>query len=238
MRLTFAPRIRRTARDEVAASYSSATSPGARTPWRQAAWCVLDFELTGLDPHEDEIISFGAIPIDDGRLQLQGSVSGLVRPAREVSEASVRVHGIRMADLARAPLVTEALDPLLRAISGRVLVAHTAAVERTFLGRALRDRGVRLRGPVVDTEVLGCLWLHQRDGELRRRLSLGELASALGLPADRPHVALGDALTTAQVFIVLATHLDALHAETVGSLARARRRLDTLRALHVARFPT
>ena len=215
MRLAFPLAAGRGARDEAAASYARATLPGARTPWRRSSWCALDFELTGLDPHEDEIISFGAIPIDDGRLQLRGAVSGLVRPEREISEASIRVHGIRAADLARAPVLADAIGPLLRTITGRALVAHTAA---------------------VDTEVLGRLWLHQRDGHLRRRLGLGEIARALRLPADRPHDALGDALTTAQVFIALATHLDALHAETVGSLARARRRLDTLRAFHVGRF--
>jgi DNA polymerase III subunit epsilon len=232
MRLALPLVANRGARDAAAASYSSASLPRARTPWRQSPWCALDLELTGLDPREDEIISFGAIPIDDGRLQLRDAVSGLVRPAREISEASIRVHGIRAADLARAPRMAHAIGPLLHAITGRALVVHTAAVERAFLGRALRERGVRLRGPIVDTEVLGSLWLHERDGDLRGRLALGDLATALRLPADRPHDALGDALTTAQVFIALAAHLDALHAETVGSLARAGRRLDGLRLFH------
>jgi DNA polymerase III subunit epsilon len=227
---------RRAARDEAAARYRSAKLPGNRTPWRQAGWCALDFELTGLDPREGEIISFGAIPIDDGRLQLRGAVSGLVRPAGESSESSIRVHGIRAVDLARAPHLADAIGPLLRAIAGRALVVHTAAVERAFLGRALREQGMRLRGAVVDTEVLGCLWLHERDGGLRRRLALGDLANALRLPAERPHEALGDALTTAQVFIALAAHLDALHAETVGSLVHAGRRLDRLRLFHGGRF--
>ena len=40
----------------------------ARRPWRDARYCVVDLELTGLDPRADEIISFGAVPIDDGRV--------------------------------------------------------------------------------------------------------------------------------------------------------------------------
>jgi DNA polymerase-3 subunit epsilon len=236
VRLGLPSGTRRAAQGEAAASYRSAKLPGRRTPWREAGWCALDFELTGLDPREDEIISFGVIPIDAGRLQLRGAVSGLVRPAGESSESSIRVHGIRAADLARAPRLADAIGPLLRTITGRGLVAHTAAVERVFLGRALREHGLRLRGPVVDTEVLGCLWLHERDGGLRGRIALGDLASALRLPAERPHDALGDALTTAQVFIALATHLDALHPETVGSLAHAGRRLDRLRLFHRDRF--
>jgi DNA polymerase-3 subunit epsilon len=39
-----------------------------------------------------------------------------------------------------------------------------------------------------------------------------------------PHDALGDALTTAQVFIALATHLDARRPATVRSLTAAATR--------------
>jgi DNA polymerase III subunit epsilon len=231
MRLASPLRARRADRDEVAA-YASARLPHRRTPWREAGWCALDFELTGLDARKDEIISFGAIPIEAGRVQLRGARSGLVRPTREISEGSILVHGIRAADLAQAPALADAVGALVRVITGHILVVHTAAVERAFLGRALRQQGARLRRPIADTEVLGCLWLGERDGHLRRRLGLEELANALGLPADRPHDALSDALTTAQAFIALATHLDASRVQTVGSLAGARRSLDSLRVFH------
>jgi DNA polymerase III subunit epsilon len=212
-----------------AAAYASAALPKGRTPWRQARYCALDFELTGLDRSRDEIISFGAIPIEGGRVRLRDAVSGLVRPVRDLSEPSILVHGIRPADLARAPQLHEAILPLLSALAGRVLIAHSASVEASFLRRALQDRGLRLRGPVVDTEVLGRVWEWERSGRLLKHMTLGELAEALGLPADRPHVAIGDALTTAQVFLALASHLDARHPETVTSLARAERRLHSLR---------
>ena len=71
---------------------------------------------------------------------------------------------------------------------------------------------------MIDTSVLGLVWLHERDGGGPRRVSLGELTRALGLPSHHPHDAIGDALTTAQVFLALATHLDALRSETVRRL--------------------
>ncbi len=230
MRFGLPLRVRPDAEDELGAAYAAASLPRRRTPWREARWCAVDLELTGLDPDTDEIISFGAIPIEDGRVQLHGAVEGLVRPHGTIGEASIRVHGIRAADLARAPRLAEAIDPLLRVITGRLLVVHAAAVERAFLGRALRERGLRLRGPLIDTEVLGRVWLRERDGHGLRSVSLGDLAAALGLPADRPHEAPGDALTTAQAFIALATHLDARQPETVASLTKADRRLRTLAA--------
>jgi DNA polymerase-3 subunit epsilon len=217
-----------------AAASAYATAPLVRdaTPWREAPLCALDFELTGLDLEHDEIISFGAVPIDDGIVRLAGAVSGLVRPQREIGEASIRVHTIRAVDLERAPVLDEAIGPLLDVLAGRALVVHTAAVERAHLGRALRRLGTKLRGPVIDTDVLGRIWLHSRDRRLRRHVSLSELAGQLGLPADSPHNALSDALTTAQVFIALASHLDAEHPETVGGLAHAERRLATIRTFH------
>jgi DNA polymerase-3 subunit epsilon len=212
-----------------AAAYAHAELSPRSTPWSEARWCAVDFELTGLDPRRDQVVSFGAIPIDAGRVQLGRAVSGLVRPTRESGEAAIRVHGIRAVDLSGAPTLADAVGGLIRALTGRGLVLHVAAIDRPFLKRALRQAGVRLRGPVIDTEVLGRLWLHEREGRLRHRLGLGELAAALGLPLERPHDALGDALTTAQAFIALATHLSAREVETVGSLGAAQERLDAVR---------
>jgi DNA polymerase III epsilon subunit-like protein len=47
------------------------------------------------------------------------------------------------------------------------------------------------------------------------------MVRSLGLPVHRPHHADGDALTTAQAFIALATHLEVFKPQTVGSLEGA-----------------
>ena len=49
---------------------------------------------------------------------------------------------------------------------------------------------------------------------------LSEAASAFGLPVHRLHEAGGEALTTAQLFMALASKLDRVHPQSVGSLAR------------------
>jgi DNA polymerase-3 subunit epsilon len=50
------------------------------------------------------------------------------------------------------------------------------------------------------------------------------LARTLGQPAETPHHALGDALTTAKLFISLASLLDTVAPQTVGSLMDAGER--------------
>jgi DNA polymerase-3 subunit epsilon len=134
---------------------------------------------------------------------------------------TIRIHGLRSADLVDAPPLSAVLDELVEALTGRVLVAHVAEIERGFLGAAFELHGLRLVNPVVDTAALAAELFRRRREPVPETTALSSLARALGLPVHRPHHADGDALTTAQVFLALATHLDALEPQTVGSLAGA-----------------
>ena len=135
------------------------------------------------------------------------------------------VHKLRSVDLHQAPALDEAIDGLLKTLAGRVPVFHTAMVERTFLGKELRRRRLRLPSD-ADTEVAGPRMAAPRaTASAPPSLPLSRLATVLGQPAEDPHHALGDALTTAKAFIALASHLDAESPQTVGSLQGAERQL-------------
>jgi DNA polymerase III subunit epsilon len=208
--------------DGAAGRFKDTPRPAPDAPWRDAAWCAVDLELTGLNARSDEIVAIGAVPIIDGQLILGEALYTLARPERPPKTPAVLVHKLRSADLADAPPLHDAIDSLLEVLAGRVPVFHTAVVEQTFLGRALRRRHVRLPRD-ADTEALGIAWLRERDGIAPAGLSLARLASLLGQPAEDPHHALGDALTTAKAFIALASHLDAGRPQTVASLCEIRR---------------
>lgn len=203
-----------------AAAFARTARAAESTPWREARWCAVDLELTGLDPSRDAVIAIGAIPIEDGRVLLGQSTYTLVRTSRRSEEAAVLMHKLRVADLAEAPPAEEAIDVLFEALAGRVPVFHTAWVERSFLGPLFSKRRVRLPR-AADTQVLGQLWLRQRGERLQGVPSLDMLATGLGIAPAPAHHALGDALTTASVFIALAAHLDAAEMQTVGSLVWA-----------------
>jgi DNA polymerase-3 subunit epsilon len=210
--------LRRGARSDAARAYQGASMPPADTPWADVAYAVVDLETTGLDPKHDEIISFASIPIDHRRVVVGAARTAIVRPESMPPPETIRIHGLRPADLVNAPPLDEVLDLILEALAGRVLVAHVAWVERGFLQTALRSEGLRLAEPVLDTaslaiEVLGI-------GGADDPPELAEVARRLGLPVHRPHVAEGDALTTAQVFLALATRLDRRETQTVDTLSR------------------
>jgi DNA polymerase-3 subunit epsilon len=189
-----------------------------RTPWRAAEWCAVDLELTGLDPDHDHIIAIGMVPIVDGRMRLGRSVYTLVRSTRRSQLPALLTHRLRTADVAQAPRLPDALELVLKALAGRVPIFHTAAVERSFLTPHLRALNLSLPA-AADTAGLARAWWREH-GEPVPPLgpSLAELARRLGQRAEPAHHALGDALTTAQAFITLATLLDAAHPQTVGTL--------------------
>jgi len=214
-------RLRRAPDGAAAEAFDAAGRPGDAVGWRDASWCALDLEMTGLDPRSDEIIAVGAVPIEEGRIVLGGSMYTLVRTAQRSKHGAVLVHKLRLADVADAPSLDDAIDLVLEAMTGRVPVFHTAAIETSFLSRQFSRRHVRLPA-AADTEVLGQQWLAHRDGDAHPRgISLGGLAGALGQPAEAPHHALGDALTTAKAFVALASLLDTLEPQTVGTLVAA-----------------
>ena len=214
--------------------------PSAPTPWRDAAYSVVDLELTGLDPELGEIVSFAAVPVAGGRVILEDAIYRIVRPDRMPDPNTIRIHGLRESDLAAAPPLDRVIDDLLEALTGRALVAHAAFVEVGFLRPALQSRGVDLRNPVIDTARLAPELRRLRaepplgsgedeDSSSTSSSGLSRLARSLGLPAHRPHHADGDALTTAQVFLALASHLEEFGPVTVGSLERISNTLNRRR---------
>ncbi len=176
-------------------------------PWRELEYCVIDVETTGLDLRRDEVVSFGAVIVRDGRVVASSSRYRLVRPPCAIKESAIAVHVLRAADLAAAPPLSDCVPEIVELLSGRIMVAHAVWIEQAFLGRALRDAGWRLTGPVLDTAALARGLDLTTAVAAGREPSLEGLAMRLKLPVHTPHHALGDAMTTAQLLLVLATLL-------------------------------
>ena len=199
--------------------------------WREARFIAIDVETTGLDPKHDEVIEYAGYPIERGRIIPGEAVRGLVRPRAASAGATAVIHGLRDRDLAAAPEAPEALAPLRALMPGRVPVVHAQWVERTFLRKA----GCPLPRRIVDTALLWRLLTIERGGADPGTCGLTAIADGLGLPAHRPHTAEGDTLTAAQVFLAMATHLEARGDGSVRTLANARRRVRAWQLWHGGR---
>lgn len=175
--------------------------------WRNIDYCAIDVETTGLNLKDDEIISIGAVQIHKGRIKAENNFYREVLPSRLPSIPSVRIHGLRGIDLDCVAPIKSVIPELVAQVRGRVLIAHAAWIEYAFLKPHLRESGLAFSKQIVDTAALAralgyCSEINGWEP------SLESLARLRHLPIYAPHNALGDALTTAVVFLALATELE------------------------------
>jgi DNA polymerase-3 subunit epsilon len=153
--------------------------------------------------------------VDDG--EIGESWSSLVRPGRPIPADAAAVHGITDAMVAGAPDGAQVARELRRRCGDLPLVFHNAPFDLQFLIVLLREAGQPpLLNPIVDTLGLA----RGLDGLSGN--SLGALAGRLGLPREPTHRALGDARTTARVFLSLSRRWEAERGvRTLAELAAA-----------------
>lgn len=191
--------------------------------WRSVEFASLDFETTGLDPRRDHIVSFGVVPIRDGRVVVGERVYREVLPAVRPSPVSVAVHGLRQIDLDAAGSLDAEREVLGAALHGRFLIAWAAEVEAAFLATTFGGSDRSWRRRIVDVLVLARLADERQRSTGSPSYALSAAASRFGVPVHSPHHALDDALTTAEVFLVLATRLSAATPGSARWLLRTGR---------------
>jgi DNA polymerase-3 subunit epsilon len=196
-----------------------------RRPWIEAEFASLDFETTGLDPAHDAVVSFGVVPVRHGRVILAESDYREIAPEAPLTARSIVVHGLRPLDLQGAPTLSQVLPDLRAPLQGRYLLAWSADVEAGFLSRAFGGSGRWWRRRIVDVLLLAQV-ADRLEGHAARPgdYNLTTAAVRLGTPVHAPHHALDDALTTAQIFLMLATKLSSKGYGTPARLLKAGRR--------------
>jgi DNA polymerase III subunit epsilon len=165
----------------------------------ELAYTVFDVETTGLSPAAgDEIVSIGAVRVAGGRVLRREAFDRLVDPRRQISEESLRSHGISLEMLEGQPVIEEVLPSFARFAADSVLVGHNVAFDLAFLALKEEATGIRFDQPVLDTLLLSSLVHPTCDDH-----SLEGLADRLGVSVVGRHTALGDALLTAELFLKL-----------------------------------
>lgn len=160
-------------------------------------YTVFDTETTGLNPQGgDEIISIGAVRIVNGRILRDERFDQLVNPQRELSWESIKVHRIQPEVLKNQPTIDQVLPGFHRFVGNTVLVAHNAAFDMRMLQMKEASTGIRFINPVLDTLLLSAV-VHP----IHESHNLESAAHRLGIKIVGRHTALGDAQTTAEVFL-------------------------------------
>jgi DNA polymerase-3 subunit alpha (Gram-positive type) len=132
-------------------------------------YCVFDLETTGFSAYFDHIIEFGGVIIKRGaiidRLQL------FIKPPVSIPEKITELTGITNEMVSTAKPFKESIEQLLEFIGDRVLVAHNASFDYSFLNESLiRSNHEIVSNPVIDTLDMGRALF-----EKRRQFRLGNL---------------------------------------------------------------
>lgn len=178
----------------------------------EASYVVFDTETTGVYPLQgDRVISLSGVMIENGKLQENSFFDELANPLRSIPPAIVELTGISNALVAGKPTFLHVLQRFLDFIGNRILVAHCATFDLSFINIELcRYTPLRIVNPVIDTYLLAkSLFPH------RNHYSLESLAEKYNVEIIGRHTSLGDSLATAQIFLNL---LQELKAKDINNL--------------------
>lgn len=190
--------------------YLETPLPSRRTACVDAEIVALDFETTGLEASKDRILSIGLVSIERMAVRLATAEHHLISCSGPIPESSAVIHGITDDRAAEGDALRERLPHLLKALAGRAILVHHAAVERQFLDMACRRLyGAPFVARFIDTELLARRAMERRQQPLRGTdLRLFNLRSANNLPRYPAHNALSDAIATAELFLAMAAQAD------------------------------
>ncbi len=179
---------------------------------------VIDTETTGLDPRKARVIELAGVRLQSGKLSDSDQFRQLLRPADEpIPVETTRIHGIDDAMVADAPVFGE-VWPRFDAFLGRaVVIGHTVGFDLAMLKRECDLAGLPwVRPRTLDTRLLAQIAAPELAG-----YTLEKLAAWLAVDVVERHSALGDAATTARVFLALVPKLRDRGIRTVAEAERA-----------------
>ncbi|MBQ4240719.1 MAG: PolC-type DNA polymerase III [Oscillospiraceae bacterium] len=162
-----------------------------------------DLETTGLDCENERIIEIGACIVRDG--QVTETFDTFVDPQRAIPDKITEITGISDKMVSGAPLEEQALRDFFSFVNGRILVAHNASFDMSFLKAACRRCGFSdaFELPCVDTLALAQTLLP----DLARH-RLDSLTKYFKLPKFNHHRAADDTVALARIYLKLIEMLE------------------------------
>jgi len=145
-----------------------------------------DIETTGLKVTREAITEIGAVVLKNGKIT--ETFQTFVNPGRRLTPEIIGLTGITDAMLADAPPLKEALTAFLQFVNGRVLAAHNAEFDISFIRAGCRKVGLEFEPTYIDSLILAQNLLPEL-----HKYKLDIVAEHLDLPAFNHHRASDDA---------------------------------------------
>ncbi|UQD51105.1 3'-5' exonuclease [Bacillus methanolicus] len=167
------------------------------SPLKDLEVVVFDLETTGFFPDKgDQIISIGAVKMTGSKIENEQTFYSLVKSNIPLSKEISSLTKITDEQLSEAPAASEVLIQFFRFINSRILVAHHAKHEKSFMQKLTRDlMRTNFEHRIIDTS-----FLIRLTNPLIKSLPLEEICLHCGVEVKNRHNALGDAQMTAQIW--------------------------------------
>ena len=180
----------------------------------EGEFVIFDIETTGLSPANCGITQIGAVIYKDG--QVTEEFETYVNPAMPVPEEITRLTGITDEIVKNAPSEKEAVGAFLDFCGNRMLIAHNASFDTSFIRKvAIRD-GLSFENPYLDTVSLS----RYVNSELSKH-KLNLLAEYYNLGEFDHHRATDDTKMLAAIFACMVDKLKKQGVYTVGEMLEA-----------------
>ncbi len=155
-----------------------------------------DLETTGLSPKNERITEIGAVRIYGG--EVVDSFSTFVNPEIVISADNTSLTGITNEMVADAPSEAEALRMFFDFCGDRVILAHNASFDISFITAACERQGIKHEFAYIDTLALSQTLITDLS-----RFRLDTLVKYFKLKPFSHHRAYDDANALAQVYLCL-----------------------------------
>ncbi|MDD0977111.1 PolC-type DNA polymerase III [Pseudomonas fontis] len=168
---------------------------------RAQRWVVLDLETSGLNLNRDQVLSIGAVVIEDGAIDFAQQFERTLHQPDHKTSPSVLLHGLGPSAIAAGCDPVDALLDFMDFVGDSPLLAFHASFDQRMLARALKDNlGYKLQHGFLDVAELAPLL---NPAVVLRDAGLDDWTACFGLQAAERHHASADALVTAELALIL-----------------------------------
>ena len=171
---------------------------------------VFDIETTGISVNHCAMTEIGAVRISGG--EIVERYNTFVNPEMPIPENITELTGITDDMVKDAPKIDRAIPEFLKFVGGRLLIAHNANFDTSFIRAAAEKVGVPFKNPYLDTVALSRFV----NPDLKRH-KLDVLAEHYGLGDFNHHRACDDAEMLALIFFKM---VEQLKAEGIGDFSK------------------
>ncbi|MBQ8509930.1 MAG: PolC-type DNA polymerase III [Clostridia bacterium] len=174
----------------------------------EGEYCVFDIETTGLSVQNCHITEIGAVLMKEN--EVIDRFNTFSDPQVHIPENITELTGITDEMVAGAPDNAEAVKKFLDFAGNRILVAHNASFDISFIRKVAQENHYEFVNPYMDTVALS----RYANPDLKRH-KLDILADYFGLGSFNHHRACDDAEVLAKILVCL---FDKIRNEGAGNL--------------------